>query len=286
MNILGVRSLGIRPVLAVLLAGAGLAAFAQTTAPAPAAARPAAAAATAAANTADKPAADKPAAATTDKVVAGRDPRPDLAKKIPGTKPEDFRQSPVPGLWELARGSDVVYVTADGKYALAGDLYEVDTDTNVSERRRRDVRLGLLASVPESQMVVFSPKDPKYTVTVFTDIDCAYCRKLHSEIAKYNELGIRVRYLFYPRSGPNTESWDKAVAVWCSQNRNDTLTRAKRGEQIKLAKCGATPVDHDYELGQEIGLRGTPAILLANGDMLPGYVPPATLAKRLQSVGR
>lgn len=283
MKILGVRPFGIRPVFAVLLAGSALVALAQT-APAPgvqSAAKPAVAAAPAAA-----PAADKAAATTTDKPVAGRDPRPELAKKIPGTKPEDFRQSPVPGLWELARGSDVVYVTADGKYALAGDLYEVDTDTNVSERRRRDVRLGLLASVPESQMVVFSPKDPKYTVTVFTDIDCAYCRKLHSEIAKYNELGIRVRYLFYPRSGPNTESWDKAVAVWCSQNRNDTLTRAKRGEQIKLAKCGTTPVDHDYELGQEIGLRGTPAILLANGDMLPGYVPPATLAKRLQSVGR
>ena len=278
------HNLGIRPVLALLLAGSGLVAYAQS-APAPATAAPAAAKLAAA------PAPAAAAASPADKVaatpaIAGRDPRPELAKKIPGTKPEDFRQSPSPGLWELARGSDVVYVTADGKYALAGDLYEIDTDTNVSERRRRDVRLGLLASVPESQMVVFSPKDPKYTVTVFTDIDCAYCRKLHSEIAKYNELGIRVRYLFYPRSGPNTESWDKAVAVWCSQNRNDTLTRAKRGEQIKMSKCGTTPVDHDYELGQEIGLRGTPAILLANGDMLPGYVPPATLAKRLQSVGR
>ena len=96
----------------------------------------------------------------------------------------------------------------------------------------------MLNSVPESQMVVFSPKDPKYTVTVFTDIDCGYCRKLHSEMAKYNELGIRVRYLFYPRTGPNTESWSKAVAVWCSPNRNEALTRAKRGEDIKMNKCG------------------------------------------------
>jgi thiol:disulfide interchange protein DsbC len=214
------------------------------------------------------------------------DPRIEMSKKIPGTKPDDFRQSPVPGLWELARGADIVYVTTDAKFALAGDLYEIATDTNVSDRRRRDARLEMLNAVPESQMVVFSPKDPKYTVTVFTDIDCGYCRKLHSEMAKYNELGIRVRYLFYPRTGPNTESWSKAVAVWCSPNRNDALTRAKRGEEIKLNKCGNTPVDHDYELGQEIGLRGTPAILLANGDLLPGYVPPATLAKRLQSVGR
>jgi thiol:disulfide interchange protein DsbC len=214
------------------------------------------------------------------------DPRIEMSKKIPGTKPDDFRQSPVPGLWELARGADIVYITTDAKFALAGDLYEIATDTNVSDRRRRDARLEMLNAVPESQMVVFSPKDPKYTITVFTDIDCGYCRKLHSEMAKYNELGIRVRYLFYPRTGPNTESWSKAVAVWCSPNRNDALTRAKRGEDIKMNKCGNTPVDHDYELGQEIGLRGTPAILLANGDLLPGYVPPATLAKRLQSVGR
>jgi thiol:disulfide interchange protein DsbC len=233
------------------------------------------------------PAAAAPAPPPATAAANGKaDARIELSKKIPGTKPDDFRQSPVPGLWELARGADIVYVTADARFALAGDLYEIATDTNVSERRRRDARLEMINGVPESQMVVFSPKDPKYTVTVFTDVDCGYCRKMHSEIAKYNELGIRVRYLFYPRTGPNTESWDKAVAVWCSPNRNDALTRAKRGEAIKMAKCGTTPVDHDYELGQEIGLRGTPAILLANGDMLPGYLPPAELAKRLQSVGR
>jgi thiol:disulfide interchange protein DsbC len=233
------------------------------------------------------PAAAPAAAATPAVAGSGKsDPRIEMSKKIPGTKPDDFRQSPVPGLWELARGADIVYVTTDAKFALAGDLYEIATDTNVSDRRRRDARLEMMNAVPESQMVVFSPKDPKYTVTVFTDIDCGYCRKLHSEMAKYNELGIRVRYLFYPRTGPNTESWSKAVAVWCSPNRNDALTRAKRGEDIKMNKCGTTPVDHDYELGQEIGLRGTPAILLANGDLLPGYVPPAMLAKRLQSVGR
>ncbi len=231
-----------------------------------------------------------PATATTTSAPAAAvgkaDPRIEMSRKIPGTKPDDFRQSPVPGLWELARGADIVYVTADAKFALAGDLYEIATDTNVSDRRRRDARLEMLGSVPESQMLVFSPKDPKYTVTVFTDVDCGYCRKLHSEMAKYNELGIRVRYLFYPRTGPNTESWDKAVAVWCSPNRNEALTKAKRGEPIKMAKCGTTPVEHDYELGQEIGLRGTPAIVLANGDMLPGYLPPAMLVKRLQTAAR
>ncbi|MFO1427272.1 MAG: DsbC family protein [Steroidobacteraceae bacterium] len=250
--------------------------------PAFAAAPPAAAAAPAAAPAA---AAAAPAAAAPT-TPNGADPRAELARKVPGTKPDDFRPSQVAGVYELARGADIVYVTADGKYVFAGDLYDLASDVNLSERRRRDVRLQLMSHVNDAQSVIFSPKDPKYTVTVFTDVDCGYCRKLHSEIQRYNDLGIRVRYLFYPRSGPDTESWEKAEAVWCSPNRNDALTRAKRGEAIKSAKCGETPVARDYELGQEIGVRGTPAIILANGDMLPGYLPPAALAQRLQGVGR
>jgi thiol:disulfide interchange protein DsbC len=227
-----------------------------------------------------------PAPAAARPAAAGADVRAELARRIPGSRAEDFKASPVPGIYELARGSDIVYVTADGKYAFAGDLFDIGSDTNVSERRRRDLRVQLMNGVPESQMVVFSPKDPKYTVTVFTDVDCGYCRKLHSEMAKYNELGIRVRYLFYPRSGPNTESWAKAEAVWCAADRNEALTRAKRGEVVKSPKCANTPVARDFELGQEVGLRGTPAILLPNGDLLGGYLPPAMLVKRLESSGR
>ncbi|MCA8967274.1 MAG: DsbC family protein, partial [Planctomycetes bacterium] len=204
-----------------------------------------------------------------------------VGELLQGMPADSIAPSQVPGLYEVVVGPHVVYVSADGKYMLRGDVIDLESRDNVTETRRRGARAEAVAKVSEDDMIVFGPKDAKHTVTVFTDIDCGYCRKLHSEIAKYNELGIRVRYLFFPRTGPDTESWDKAVAVWCSPNRNDALTRAKRGEAIKLAKCGTTPVDHDYELGQEIGLRGTPAILLANGDMLPGYVPPATLAKRL-----
>ena len=94
-------------------------------------------------------------------------------------------------------------------------------------------------------MLIFGPKDPRYTVTVFTDVDCAYCRRLHSQIAEYNRLGIRVRYLFYPRSGPNTDSWTKAEEVWCSDNRNDALTRAKLGEELKAKPCAGNPVARD-----------------------------------------
>lgn len=211
-----------------------------------------------------------------------KDPRVELASKIPGAKPEELRPSPIPGIYELARGADVAYVSSDGKYAIAGDLYDIASNDNLTEQRRREARKRLISRVPEGEMVVFSPKEPRYTITVFTDIDCSYCRKLHSEIGEYNRLGIRVRYMFYPRTGPGTESWDKANEVWCSANRNDALTRAKRGEPLKAPKsCSGSPVAKHYELGQEIALQGTPAIVMASGEMLPGYLPPALLAQHL-----
>jgi thiol:disulfide interchange protein DsbC len=215
--------------------------------------------------------------------AAKADPRIELAGKIPGTKPEDLRASPIPGVYELMRGTDIAYVTMDGKYAIAGDLYELSSNNNLSETRRRDVRAKLISAVPESQMLVFSPKDPKYTITVFTDVDCGYCRKLHSQIAEYNRLGIRVRYMFYPRSGPDTDSWHKAEEVWCSPNRNEALTRAKHGEDLKVKACPDSPVARHYELGRELDVRGTPAIFTSQGDLLPGYVPPALLAQELKA---
>ena len=202
---------------------------------------------------ADQPAA--PAAATT--AAKDKDPRAAIAAKIPGgAKAEELHASPIPGVYELTRGTEIAYVSEDGKYAISGDLYELGTDKNLTENTRRVERSKLLASVPESQMVVFSPKDPKYTVSVFTDVDCTYCRKLHSQIAEYNRLGIKVRYLFFPRTGPDTESWARAEAVWCASNRGEALTRAKRGEELNKPKsCGNTPVAREYQLGEDVGVR-------------------------------
>ena len=214
------------------------------------------------------------------------DTRADIAKKFPGATAADVQPAPVPGLFELRRGGDIAYVTPDGRYALTGDLYDLSSNRNLTETRRRDLRKEMLAAVPDSQTLVFSPKDPKYTISVFTDIDCGYCRKLHSQIAEYNRLGVRVRYLFYPRTGPDTESWHKAESVWCSADRNDALTRAKRGETVKAKPCSPTPVAKDYRLGEELGVQCTPSIVLANGEMLPGYVPPAMLVDHLKTVGR
>jgi thiol:disulfide interchange protein DsbC len=173
-------------------------------------------------------------------------------------------------------------VTSDGKYAISGDLYDLAGNTNLTENHRRETRAKLIAAIPESQMVIFGPRDPRYTVTVFTDVDCGYCRRLHSQIAEYNRLGIRVRYLFYPRTGPNTESWTKAEEVWCSSNRNDALTQAKRGLPLQAKPCADNPVARHYALGRDFDLQGTPAIVLPSGELVAGYVPPAVLAQRLQ----
>ncbi len=224
------------------------------------------------------------ASASQPAAVPGKaDPRAAIVKKFGDIKIEDVRMSPVNGIYEVTRGSEISYVSADTRYAILGDLIDVDADANLSENRRRAIRSRIIDTVPESEMLVFAPKVTKYTVTIFTDIDCGYCRRLHSQIAEYNRLGIRVRYLFFPRSGPNTESWHKAEAVWCSANRNEALTRAKNGEDIKAPKCPTAIISRDFELGQKLAVDGTPAIFLASGEVLPGYAPPGDLLRYLKT---
>jgi thiol:disulfide interchange protein DsbC len=214
------------------------------------------------------------------------DPRIALLKLLPtGSKLEDLRPSPIPGIYELSQGADVSYLTADGKYFLDGNLYDMSTRQNLTEELRNKARIAMINSVPESQMLIFSPKNPLYTITVFTDVDCQYCRKLHSEMAELNKLGVRVRYMFYPRTGPNSESWHKAEAVWCSADRNAALTRAKAGGVLDTSKsCGPTPVAQEYALGQSIGVRGTPAIVTENGGYINGYLPPHDLVEEIKEL--
>ncbi|MGD0504346.1 MAG: DsbC family protein [Steroidobacteraceae bacterium] len=214
------------------------------------------------------------------------DPRAALLKLLPaGSKLEDLKPSPIPGIYQFVQGAEVSYLTADGKYFLDGNLYDMVTRANLTESIRSRARLAMINAVPESQMVIFTPKNPLYTITVFTDVDCQYCRKLHSEIAEINKLGVRVRYMFFPRTGPNTESWRKAEVVWCSADRNETLTRAKAGAELDMNKsCGPTPVAREYALGQSIGVRGTPAIVTDGGDFINGYMPPRELLQALKQL--
>ena len=155
-----------------------------------------------------------------------------LQEKYPEVRADQITPSPIPGLFEFRIGAQVVYISADGRFLVRGDIVDAQTDVNITEARRSAARLAAINDVGEANMIIFSPKQVKHTINVFTDVDCTYCRKLHREIDQYMARGIRVRYLFFPRSGPNTESWTKAEEVWCSADRNSALTRPKRGEVL------------------------------------------------------
>jgi len=217
-------------------------------------------------------------------VVAAQElTREELATRLNGIEAKDITDSPVPGLYEVSVGANVAYVTKDGRFIIRGDIYDAETSANVSEETRAKARVSMLDSVDPASMIVYKPAsgEVKHKITIFTDIDCGYCRQFHREIDKVTALGIEVHYLFYPRTGPNTESWTKADQVWCAQNHNSALTRAKLGGEIPEVPACNSPVESHYALGQRIGVRGTPAIFSETGELIGGYLPPAQLARVL-----
>jgi thiol:disulfide interchange protein DsbC len=227
----------------------------------------------------------KPAAASTKPaapVVIPADVRARVVAKLPGAQPDDVAASPIPGIYEVTMGGLIAYVSSDGKYLLSGNVYDLDTQVNLTASRRNSARAKALAAASESNMIVFGPANAKMTVTVFTDVDCGFCRKFHSQIADVNKAGVRVRYMFYPRTGPGTESWAKAEQVWCAADRRDALTRAKKGDPVKGKACGDAAVKSQYELGSDLGVEGTPAIFTQNGDYIGGYLTPAELVQAIQ----
>src|SRR5690606_30716052 len=206
--------------------------------------------------------------------------RQNLAKKF-DVAVADVRPSPLAGVYELRAGTQIVYASADGKYLLQGDLIDIDGQRNLTESERRRARLDLLAGVDGDQMISFPASNEKHVITVFTDIDCAYCRKLHSEMAELNARGISVHYLFYPRAGVGSSSWKKAQEVWCARDRRQAITLAKQGLPVNSPNCGSDPVLEDYKLGQLVGVSGTPTIITDTGQLIGGYLPVARLSQVL-----
>lgn len=205
-----------------------------------------------------------------------------LRTLLPEAQPGSVRPAAVDGLWEVTFGAKVYYLTADGAYLMGGPLVDLRSRTNLTEQTARRERKRLLAGIPEQDMVVFAPEKAKHTVTVFTDIDCGYCRKLHAQVADYNALGIAVRYLAFPRAGLTSESAAKARAVWCAKDRQTAMTRAKSDQDVPPAAADCKdPVARQYGLGVEMDITGTPALVLDNGRLLSGYLAPEALARTL-----
>ncbi len=205
-----------------------------------------------------------------------------MTKSMPSVKIDSVKPSEVKGLYEVMVGTNIFYVSEDGKYLLQGRLVDMADHKDLTEEKLSGARKQAIEKIGQENMIVFKPKIGKYTVSVFTDIDCGYCRKLHSELDQYLAQGITIQYLFFPRAGKGSESYNKAVSVWCAKDRNAALTDAKKGNTPPAKTCD-NPVDKHMQLGADFDVKGTPMIVSEKGNIYPGYLPAKQLFEALES---
>jgi len=203
-----------------------------------------------------------------------------LTKSMPSVKVGTVKPSEISGLFEVTVGGNIVYVSGDGKYLIQGHLVDVAARTDLTEEKLSGTRKQALENLGVDKMIVFKPKVSKYTVSIFTDIDCGYCRKLHSELDQYMAEGITIQYLFFPRAGKGSDSYHKAISVWCADDRKAALTAAKKGETPPAKTCD-NPVDEHMQLAEEFEVKGTPMMVTEKGNIFPGYLPAKQLAEAL-----
>lgn len=192
-------------------------------------------------------------------------------------------ETPVPGLMQVRVNSEIIYMSDDGRYLLQGRFIDLETQTDLTDTAQASLRRERLADLNSDEFVSFGPEDADYEVMVFTDPDCGYCRRLHEQMEEYASNSIRIHYLAFPRAGVGSQTYDKMVSVWCAHDRQGAMDIAKAGETPPRATCD-NPVDEQYQLGQSLGVTGTPSMMTFNGDMIPGYVPPEQLRARLESL--
>ena len=202
-----------------------------------------------------------------------------------GMSVKGIKQSQVDGLFVVDIGDlQPIYASKDGNFFLYGEMYAIK-DGKLLNTTKQEISLNrkaiLDSELSEKDFITFAATDEKHVITVFTDVDCGYCRKFHGEIEDYNAQGITVNYVAFPRSGLESDSYNKIVSAWCSSDPKGTLTALKEGRDPALKLCQDHPVEDHYLLGQRIGITGTPAIISSSGDLLPGYLPPMELLKKL-----
>ncbi|MHC8441318.1 MAG: DsbC family protein [Candidatus Eutrophobiaceae bacterium] len=203
----------------------------------------------------------------------------------PGVEPSSINPTPIAGLYEVVIGMDVVYFSADGRYAIKGNLYDLGNRSNLTNAVKSDLRAGMLGKLTSQDYIEFSPSKVKDIVYIFTDIDCGYCRKLHSDIDQYHKYGIAIRYIAYPRHGPFTATAQRMQDVWCAKDPQKALTLAKQGSKVAKAQCAKNKIEEQYNLGAMFDIGGTPAMFLPDGQELKGgYKPAAQLADDLDKI--
>jgi thiol:disulfide interchange protein DsbC len=204
-----------------------------------------------------------------------------LAKTLPQYEATYIEKTPIEGIYQVIIGGQVIYMTKDARYMIDGNLIDLSTKKNYTEDAMSGIRLSQINKLGEDKMVVYTPETVKYTITVVTDIDCPYCRRLHSEMDQYMAGGVQVRYIFMPLKGKS--DLRTTVSVWCSKDRNEALDMAKAGAELEAKDC-ENPIDEHMSVSRSLGVRGTPAIILQNGNMLPGYVPANKLIAEMQKL--
>ena len=209
--------------------------------------------------------------------------RATLAAALPGQAIRQLRPAPIAGFTEVVIAGRVLYVSNDGRHVFDGALIDFQARRNLTEATMDAVRVESLRSIPAAERIVFAPRNPRHTVTVFTDISCGYCRLFHQKIAEYNALGIAVEYLFFPRAGEGSEAWAQAEAVWCARDPRQAMTDAKAGKPVPAREC-ANPVAREFALGREVGVSGTPAIYTAAGVHIGGYLEPQRMLQALEAL--
>ena len=207
-----------------------------------------------------------------------------IVERLPGASVDHVAPTPIQGIYEVGiDGGDIVYVSADGRYLLSGVLMDLVTQENLTEGVLAVQRVKTLYSVPESSMIIYEPTgEVKHTLTTFTDIDCPYCRKMHREMPLMNRMGIRVRYMLFPRAGPNSLSFEKAVSVWCAEDQQTEMTKAKSGAMPERRDC-ENPILQHMALARRLGLRGTPYTISDTGRAISGYMPAPELFESLEA---
>ena len=208
--------------------------------------------------------------------------RQSMVKSMPTMKIDSVKPSEVKGLYEVIVGANIFYVSEDGKYLLQGRLVDVAARKDLTETKLNGTRKSAIEKMGQANMIVFKPKIPKYTVTIFTDIDCGYCRKLHSELDQYLAQGITIQYMFFPRAGKGSDSYNKAVSVWCADDRNAALTAAKKDQSLPTKTC-ENPIDKHMQLAADFDVKGTPMIISESGNIYPGYLPAKQLVEALEN---
>ena len=199
---------------------------------------------------------------------------------------ESIEPSVFDGIYKVYYGDlQPIYVSQDGNFFIYGDMYQINSNRiiNITNEETKSRRVDLLSSIPSNELIIFKSKNEISAITVFTDVDCGYCRKLHSQISEYNKVGITVKYAAFPRSGIGTQTFIRMVGAWCADDPKKVMTDLKNDKKLNLDFCDDQPIAKHYVIGQKLGISGTPAIITPDGELIPGYVSPEELLSRLKA---